>query len=187
VHSPIKVDDFAPADSVDDFFLVISRLQPYKRIDLAVEACNRLGAPLKIAGVGPDLDRLRGMAGPTVEFLGRVSDAERRELMARCRAFIFPGEEDYGLTPLEAMASGRPVVAYRGGGALETVKEGITGAFFDRADPGCLAETLRSLGNGFDPVAIRAHAEEFDVAVFKQRLFDVLARRYGEYRARMAG
>jgi glycosyltransferase involved in cell wall biosynthesis len=186
VHSPIKVADFAPAVRRDDFFLVISRLQPYKRIDLAVEACNRIGAPLKIAGVGPDLDRLRQMAGPTVEFLGRVSDNERRELMARCRAFIFPGEEDYGLTPLEAMASGRPVVAYRGGGALETVTEGITGAFFDRADPDSLVETLRNLGDGFNSLAIREHAEAFDVSVFKRRMFEVLAGRYAEYHARMA-
>ncbi len=186
VHSPINVSDFSPADHSEGFFLVISRLQPYKRIDLAVEACNRIGAPLKIAGVGPDISRLRGMAGPSVEFLGRVSDEERRDLMARCRAFIFPGEEDYGLTPLEAMASGRPVVAYRAGGALETVRDGVTGAFFDRPDPESLAGTLRSLGDGFDPAAIRAHAREFDVSVFRSRMFDVLARRYAEYRAAMA-
>lgn len=151
VHSPIKADDFAPAESHGDFFLVISRLQPYKRIDLAVEACNWLGTPLKVAGVGPDLDRLRRLAGPTVEFLGRVSDTERKDLMARCRAFIFPGEEDYGLTPLEAMASGRPVVAYRGGGALETVMEGVTGVFFDRPDTQALAGTLQNLEDRFDP------------------------------------
>lgn len=187
VHSPIRVADFAPVERPNDFFLVISRLQPYKRIDLAVEACNRLRVPLKIAGVGPDLERLRRMAGPTVELLGRISDEERRDLMARCRAFIFPGEEDYGLTPLEAMASGRPVVAYRGGGALETVTEGVTGVFFDRAQPESLAGTLRDLGDAFDSVAIREHAEGFDVSVFKRRMFEVLARRYAEYRAQMAG
>lgn len=186
VHSPINVADFHPSIARGDFFLVMSRLQPYKRIDLAVEACNRLRVPLRIAGDGPDLARLRGIAGPTVEFLGRVSDTERRNLMGQCRALVFPGEEDYGLTPLEAMASGRPVVAYRGGGALETVEEGVTGVFFDRPHPDSLAAALESLGDDFDPVAIRMHAEAFDVAVFKRRMFDVLARRYAEYRARMA-
>lgn len=185
-HSPITVSDFTPTDRTEDYFLVISRLQPYKRIDLAVEACNQLGAPLKIAGGGPDRERLQRLAGPTVEFLGRVSDGARRDLMARCRALIFPGEEDYGLTPLEAMASGRPVVAFRAGGALETVKEGTTGAFFDRSDPESLADALRNLGDGFDPASIRQHAEGFDKAVFKRRMFEVLARRYVEYHAQLA-
>jgi glycosyltransferase involved in cell wall biosynthesis len=186
VHSPVNASEFAPVDRPDDFFLVMSRLQPYKRIDLAVEACNRLGAPLKVAGVGPDLGRLRAMAGPTVEFLGRVSDGERRDLMARCRAFIFPGEEDYGITPLEAMASGRPVVAYRAGGALETVREGVTGIFFDRPEPASLADALRNLGDHFHAALICEHAASFDVSVFKQRMYDVLARRYVEYRAGQA-
>lgn len=187
VRAPVDLSEFTPSDSPGDYFLVISRLQPYKRIDLAVEACNRLGAPLKVAGVGPDLDRLRRMAGPSVEILGRVSDDERRALLAGCRAFIFPGEEDYGLTPLEAMASGRPVVAYRAGGALETVKEPVTGVFFERADSTSLAEALSGLDDRFDPNAIRRHAAGFDIPVFKRQMYETLARRYTEYRSRMAG
>jgi glycosyltransferase involved in cell wall biosynthesis len=186
VHAPIHVSEFCLADSHEDYFLVISRLQPYKRIDLAVEACNQLGARLKIAGVGPDMARLRRQAGPTVEFLGRVSDVERRELLARCRAFIFPGEEDYGLTPLEAMASGRPVVAFRAGGALETIREGVTGVFFDRPEARSLAGALELVDGQFDPATIRAHAERFDVPVFKQRMYETLARLLTEYRSQHA-
>jgi glycosyltransferase involved in cell wall biosynthesis len=185
VHAPVDVSEFTPSGSMGDYFLVISRLQPYKRIDLAVEACNRLGVPLKVAGVGPDLERLRRMAGPTVEILGHVSDSQRRSLLARCRAFIFPGEEDYGLTPLEAMASGRPVVAYRAGGALETVKDGVTGVFFDEPDAGALMHALNSFDDRFDPGAIRAHAASFDIPVFKRKMYETLAQRYSEHRSRM--
>jgi glycosyltransferase involved in cell wall biosynthesis len=181
VHSPIDAQEFQPVADVQDYFLVISRLQPYKRIDLAVEACNRLGIPLKIAGVGPDESRLRSLAGPTIEFLGRVSDEERRHLLSHCRAFLFPGEEDFGLTPLEAMASGRPVIALRAGGALETVKEGTTGQFFDRPDPDYLAASLSSFEDRFDPQIIRAHALSFDKSTFKVRMYDVLARCYQDH------
>jgi glycosyltransferase involved in cell wall biosynthesis len=186
VHSPVDCYAFEPSDTVEDFFLVMSRLQPYKRIDLAVRACTDLGVPLKVAGVGPDMDRLRSMAGPTVEFLGRVSDEERRRLMARCRAFIFPGEEDYGITPIEAMSAGRPVVAYRAGGALETLKEGITGVFFDKPDPGSLASALRSLPDSVDSAAIREHALGFDTSVFKAKMYEALARNVADHQARMA-
>lgn len=185
IHAPVNLAEFTVSETPGDFFLVISRLQPYKRIDLAVEACNRLRVPLKIAGEGPDAARLRRMAGPTVELLGRVGDVERRELLAGCRGFIFPGEEDYGLTPLEAMASGRPVVAYRAGGALETVREGVTGAFFDRPDPECLAEVLSALDDRFEPDRIREHAAGFDIPVFKRQMYETLSRRYSEYRSRL--
>ena len=107
-----------------DYFLVVSRLLPYKRVDLAVEACTRLGVRLKVVGTGPELARLKAKAGPTIEFLGRAPDGQVEELLADCRAFLFPGEEDFGITPLEAMASGRPVVAFRAGGAVESVVEG---------------------------------------------------------------
>jgi glycosyltransferase involved in cell wall biosynthesis len=121
-----------------------------------------------------------------VEFLGRVSDVERRELLARCRAINFPGEEDYGLTPLEAMASGRPVVAFRAGGALETIREGVTGVFFDRPEARSLAGALELVDGQFDPATIRAHAERFDVPVFKQRMYETLARLLTEYRSQHA-
>lgn len=184
VQAPIDTSHFRVSKDIQDYFLILSRLQPYKRIDLAIKACNELGLPLRIAGVGPDAARLKAMAGPTVQLLGRVSDDERRALLARCRAFIFPGEEDFGLTPLEAMASGRPVVAYRAGGALETVKEGETGLFFDRPTSDSLTEALEGFSDVFDPEAIRRHALWFDKTEFKRRMYDVLARCYIQHRDR---
>ncbi len=132
IPPPVEVSRFSfdPAIQGEDYFLIISRLIPYKRIDLAIEACNRLHLPLVIIGAGRDMERLKRMAGPTIRFLGRLSDEEVVHYYARCRAFLFPGEEDFGLTPLEAQACGRPVIAYGSGGSLASVVEGITGEFF---------------------------------------------------------
>lgn len=102
---------------------------PYKRVDLAIQACNRLKLPLRVIGTGPEFDRLKALAGPTVQMMGRLSQEDIKWHYARCRAFLFPGEEDFGITPVEAQASGRPVIAYGRGGALETVVEGKTGLF----------------------------------------------------------
>ena len=179
IYPSVDTGRFAPAadDEIGDYFLVVSRLVPYKRIDLAIEACNKLGLPLKIVGGGRDREALRRLAGPTVEFLGRVSDAEIKQLYARCRAFIFPGEEDFGLTPLEAQASGRPVIAYGAGGALETIIEGQTGVFFREPTVDSLVEALASLPRaGWDGIEIRRNAERFDNAVFKQQLASFVDR-----------
>ncbi|GAC1638540.1 MAG: glycosyltransferase [Chloroflexota bacterium] len=185
VQAPIDGAAFETSPEVGDFFLVVARLQPYKRIDLAVEACNRLGAPLRVIGEGPDRVRLESMAGPTVQFLGRVPDAEVRAHMARCRALLFPGEEDFGLTPLETQASGRPVIAFGAGGALETVIPGETGEFFYQADADALASVMRGFRTDFDPQHLRAHALRFDKEHFKERMYAVIARRYQEYRQQM--
>jgi len=174
-HSPIDASRFAPSDHVADYYLVVSRLNAYKRIDLAVQACTRLDLPLLVAGEGPDRARLEAMAGPTVRFLGRVSDDELRHHYATCRAFILPGEGDFGLTPLEAMASGRPVIAYAAGGALETVVEGVTGAFFHAQTVDVLMETLRTFdADRYDPATLRAHAMGFDKEAFKRKLGSVV-------------
>ena len=121
IYPPVDVDRFVPADHHDDYFLSLGRLIPYKRVDLIVEACTRLNLPLKVGGTGRDLERLKSIAGPTVEFLGFVPVDDLPELFARCRAFVFPGLEDFGITPVQAQATGRPVIAYAGGGALDTV------------------------------------------------------------------
>lgn len=184
LQPPVDTSQFFIADRHDDFFLVASRLQAYKRIDLAVEACSRLGLPLHVLGDGPDRPRLEQLAGPSVRFFGRVSDSELRGQLARCRAFLFPGEEDFGLTPVEAQASGRPVIAYAAGGALETVRDGATGTFFRPQTTEALSETLRNFSDDFDPVEIRRHAQSFDQTTFVQRLFELIARRYGEHVAR---
>ncbi|MDQ2743789.1 MAG: glycosyltransferase [Chloroflexota bacterium] len=183
IQPPVDTSLFQPAKDVGDFFLVASRLQPYKRIDLAVDACTRLGLPLHVVGDGPDRTRLQERAGPTVRFLGRVPAEEVRRQMAHCRAFILPGEEDFGLTPLEVQASGRPVIAYGAGGALETVKDGETGEFFTEQTVAALAGTLARFEDHFDPCVVRAHAQAFDVAGFKERFYALIARRYAEHKA----
>ncbi len=180
LYPPVDTGRFTPADGHDDYFLTVSRLVPYKRIDLAVQAFTRLNLPLWIAGNGRDLARLQSQAGPSVRFLGRVSDDALVGLLARCRAFLFPGMEDFGIAPVEAMAAGRPVIAYAGGGALETVVEGITGTFFAEQTPESLGEAVRRFeASAFDPVAIRAHARQFDVSVFKAGMRSAIENELG--------
>lgn len=173
IHPPVSTNRFAPAHNGghDGYFLIISRLIPYKRIDLAVRAFNELGLPLWIGGEGRDRASLEAIAGPNVRFLGRVPDGDLGQLLARCRAFVFPGLEDFGITPVEAMAAGRPVIAYAGGGALDSVVEGVTGTFFHARTPESLAGAVRRFDElAFDPATIRAHAEQFDASVFKANL-----------------
>ncbi len=171
IHPPVDVDTFAVSSVRENFFLIVSRLVPYKRIDLAVQAFNQLGLPLVIAGDGRDRARLEAMAKPNVRFLGRVADAQRCDLLARCRAFIFPGEEDFGISPLEANACGKPVVAFAGGGALETTVPGVTGEFFREPTAVSLAETIAAFADKqYDPWVMRRHAERFATVVFKDKL-----------------
>jgi glycosyltransferase involved in cell wall biosynthesis len=161
--------------SPSDFYLAGGRLVPYKRLDLAVRAFTALRLPLKIFGDGRDRAALEAIAGPTIEFLGYVGEPRRRELFARCRAFLFPGEEDFGITPLEAMAAGRPVIAYAGGGALETMVEGKTGRFFHEPTVAALAAAVgMSRGDTYDPEAIRRHAEGFGPEVFLERMRELI-------------
>jgi len=172
IHPPVEVRKHEVSDQVDDYFLVVSRLAPYKRIDLAVQACTNLGLPLKVVGDGRDLARLRSLAGPTVEFLGfEPDDRVVRQHYARCKAFLFPGEEDFGISPLEAQASGRPVIAYAAGGALDTVAPGLTGELFEQQTVDELVDTLRTFdASRYDPERIRKHALQFDSTVFKRRI-----------------
>jgi len=178
IHPPVDTGRFASAANTadGDYFLIVSRLIPYKRIDLAVQAFTRLGLPLWIGGEGRDRARLEAMAGPNVRFLGYVPDEDLPSLMAGCRAFVFPGLEDFGLTPVQAMAAGRPVIAYAGGGALDTVVEGVTGTFFHERTPESLAAAVERWDEAaFDPETIRAHARQFDTELFKTR-FQTLVR-----------
>jgi len=182
IYPPVDTHRFIPADGYDDYFLVVGRLVPYKRIDLAVRACTALGLPLKVGGSGRDLARLKAMAGPTVEFLGRVPDHLLPGLMARCKAFLFPGDEDFGITPVEAMAAGRPVIAYAGGGVLDTVIEGQTGILFGEQNVESLIAALQRFDpDAYDPSAIRRHAEQFDTSVFRQRIRDYVMQAYEEH------
>jgi glycosyltransferase involved in cell wall biosynthesis len=180
IYPPVETRRFGPAARPDDFYLVLSRLIPYKRVDLAVQAFNQLGRPLVVAGDGRDRARLESMAQPNVTFLGRVSDADAADLMARCRAFVFPGLEDFGIAPVQAMAAGRPVVAYAGGGALDTVVEGVTGAFFREPTADCLAAAVRAFeAERVDPDTVRRHAERFDMAEFERQMAGFLEAKTG--------
>jgi glycosyltransferase involved in cell wall biosynthesis len=183
IYPPVETERFAPASSHDDYFLSVGRLVPYKRVDLAVQACTRLGLPLKVAGQGRDLARLEALAGPTVEFLGYVSDEELSELMARCKAFLFPGAEDFGIAPIQAMAAGRPVIAYAYGGALDTVIEGVSGTLFHEQSVPALVEALQGFeADRYDPERLRGHAEQYDASVFRRKISEVVARAYEEHK-----
>jgi glycosyltransferase involved in cell wall biosynthesis len=177
IHPPIDLDRFHACSEQEDYYLVLSRLVSYKRIDLAVEACNLLKRQLIVIGDGPDRARLAGKAGPTVRFLGRLPDAEVEHYASRCRALIFPGEEDFGMAPLELAAAGRPTIAYRAGGAVETIVEGVTGTFFDRQDPGELVKAIKCFEQmDWHPDLLRNHAEGFGIDVFRASFYAFLAR-----------
>jgi glycosyltransferase involved in cell wall biosynthesis len=183
IYPPVEMDRFVPGEGYEDYFLIVSRLIPYKRIDLAVRAFNELGLPLKIVGDGRDRLALERMAGPNVEFLGRLPDSELQRLLQRCRAFVFPGYEDFGIAPLEANAVGRPVIAYRAGGALDTVVDGKTGLFFDEPTPGSLAAAVRALDDvAFEPEVIRQHASRFDKSVFHREMRRFVEKKCAEHR-----
>lgn len=171
IHPPVEIQRFQVQESHEDYFLIVSRLIPYKRIDLAVQAFNMLGLPLKIIGDGRDRLRLQAMAKPNIEFLGRLPDRQVGEYLSRCRAFVFPGEEDFGIASLEAQGAGRPVIAYAGGGALETVVDGVTGLFFREPTAESLAEAVSLFdADAFDSATLRRHAQGFDKEAFKSKL-----------------
>ncbi|MBU2037179.1 glycosyltransferase [Patescibacteria group bacterium] len=171
IYPPVKTENFHLDGKTEDYFLIVVRFLPYKKIDLAISAFNELGWPLKIIGDGPDRNRLKKMAGSNIEFIGLVAEKNLSDYFARCRAFIFPQEEDFGITAIEAMAAGRPVIAFRGGGALETVEEGKTGLFFNEQTPESLIATLKKFNQAdFSPSYIRQKAEQFDKKIFKGKI-----------------
>lgn len=177
LYPPVEVDAFDYSDQPGDYFLIVSRLNPYKRIELAIEACERMGRPLKIVGKGPFEPTLRRLAGPHTELLGGVSFHELKSLLMGARAFIFPGEEDFGIAPVEAMAAGRPVIALAAGGALETVVEGETGIFFETPTVECLSKSLLRFDRmSFDPARIRLHAQRFNRMTFIHGIREIVQR-----------
>jgi glycosyltransferase involved in cell wall biosynthesis len=198
IHPPVDITRFNPDKRQGPYYLVVSALVPYKKIDIAIEAFNRLKLPLKIAGEGPLRRKLEKLAGPNIEFLGWVDDQALPDLYAGCRALIFPGEEDFGIVPLEAQASGRPVIAYGRGGVLETVlplkqnagaresAQNPTGIFFHQLTSESLMEAVHLFQETkyvFEPAAIRHHASNFSRDRFKVQMKDYLAARLRDYRA----
>ena len=179
IHPPVDISQFPLSEKEDGYYLVVSALVPYKRVDLAVEAFNAMKKHLVVVGHGPELARLKKMAGPTIEFVGWQVDTNLSGYYARCRALIFPAREDFGIVPLEAMATGKPVVAYGAGGALETVigeGENRTGVFFDEQTVPSLVAAVNELERTeFCPARIRDHACAFDRPVFKERIMQFIS------------
>lgn len=175
IHPPVDVERFHISHTIDDFFLAVGRLVPYKRFDFLIEVFNQLGLPLKICGDGPQYRSLQSSAKSNIEFLGNVRDEALADLYSRCRALLFPQCEDFGIAPLEAMASGRPVIAYARGGALETVNEGVTGIFFHEQNLASFQEALGKFEKiSFHPEKIRSFAEKFSSQHFEQKMIDFI-------------
>ncbi|HEY1648172.1 MAG TPA: glycosyltransferase [Terracidiphilus sp.] len=175
IEPPIATSRFRISRETEDYYLILARLVPYKRIDLAIEACTKTNRRLYVIGDGPDRARLQALAGPTVSFLGRQPDEAVNRYASRCRALIFPGEEDFGMAPLEVNAAGRPAVAYGAGGATETIREGLNGVLFKDQTVESLIEGLEKLERqSWNPAAIRKNAQRYDVQVFQERFLGFL-------------
>lgn len=182
IGAPVDCELFHPGDgSAGDYYLFCGRLiEPYKQVGIAIEAFRRTGGRLVVAGAGPDLERLSAIAPPNVEFLGHVDDDRLVPLMQRCRALIFPSRDDFGLIPVEAMACGRPVLAFAGGGSLYTSLPGVTGELFEAQTADCLERAVRGFDpDAYDPERIRGHALQWDSARFRERLVEHVAAAVG--------
>jgi glycosyltransferase involved in cell wall biosynthesis len=183
VYPPIDTTSFRPGEEQGDYFLAVSRLVPYKRVALAVEAFTQLGLPLKVVGTGRAMRDLQKIAGPSVELLGWQSRQRLGELYAGCRAFILPGKEDLGMTALEAQSAGRPVIAFGEGGALETVISGETGLHFTPQSVDALVQAVRDFqGMEWDKERIRGHALQFDRSVFLREMDRIVRKAWAQHR-----
>ncbi|MFC3834244.1 glycosyltransferase [Deinococcus rufus] len=177
LYPPVDVARFDHTRPREDFYLTMSRFVPYKRLDLIVETFTRLRLPLVVIGNGPDFDKVRALAGPTVQLLGRQDDAVVADHMSRCRAFVFAADEDFGIVPVEAQAAGAPVIAYGKGGSLETVRPGVTGVFFGQQTTQSLERAIgvfEGQARDFDAAVIRRHAETFRPERFREAFQTIL-------------
>src|SRR5688572_21345068 len=183
LHPPVELARFREAP-VGEHYMVLAELMAHKRIDVAVRAFNALGLPLVVVGDGPELRRLRRMAGPTVTFTGRISDERVADLLARARALVVTATEEFGIAAVEALTAGRPVIALGHGGVRESVVEGVTGTFFERCDPAALAEAVQRFDPlAIDPRACRAAAERFGAERFRDQLKRIVADAVRDERA----
>ncbi len=182
IFPPVDLTRAAVASSIGDYFISGGRLVPYKRFDLIIETFNRLKQKLIIFGDGPSMTELKHRAKENITFTGRISEEEKMKLLSRAKAFINPQLEDFGITPIESMANGRPVIAYGAGGATETIISGVTGVFFHRQSWNELFETIQNFDAAtWDSSVIRAHAEKFSQAVFEKNMKDVVENAYHEH------
>ena len=205
IFPPVDCSYFKPSSSSEDFYLMVSPLAPNKRVDIGINAFNKLGLPLKVIGSGQEESRLRSIANRNIELMGWQSDETVRDHYAACKALIFPGIDDFGIVPLEAQASGKPVIAYGGGGALETIipidndklriksengqSQMATGVFFYEQTPDALAEAVsyfEGLRDIFNRYEIRKNAESFDRAIFKDKIKDYIEQKYSEFKKKVS-
>lgn len=186
INPPVETNNLKISPDLGDYYLTGGRLVSYKRFDITVKAFSRLGIKLKVFGIGPELESLKKIARNNVEFLGLVSDEEKAKLYSRAIAFIHPQEEDFGITPIESMASGRPVIAYAAGGALETVIPGVTGVFFSEQTWETLADLIiRFDKNKFNPYKIRNHALQYNIQNFETKIKDYVTKSWEEFSKQM--
>ncbi len=185
IHPPVEVERFLDKPSKEgDYYLVVSRLIPYKKTDLAIEACNKLGKKLIVVGRGTDYKNLQKLAGPTVEFVQNADDKQVEKLFLNCKAFLFPAFEDFGITPVEAMAAGKPVICYGQGGATESVVNGKTGVFFPKQNGDSLAQAIEDFEKlKFDSKSIREHAKKFSETRFLEEIGGYIEQKGQNYQA----
>jgi glycosyltransferase involved in cell wall biosynthesis len=184
IYPPVETDRFKIGKTVGDYYLITSRIEPYKKVDLVVEAFNKLGRPLKVVGGGTKKAEIEKIAHDNIEFTGRISDEELAQAYSGCLAYLFPQEEDFGIVPVEAMASGRPVIAYKKGGALETIVEGVTGEFFYPQTVNALVKAVEKFNpKKYEPKKIRAHAMKFSKNVFKTKIREYINKRIKEFKS----
>jgi glycosyltransferase involved in cell wall biosynthesis len=176
LYPPADIERFTNTGNQERHgYVIFGRQVTHKRIDLAIKACNEIGAPLTVIGNGPEHERLKNIAGSTITFKTNVSDQDMVTFIARAEAFIFPNEEDFGIVSVEAQAAGVPVIAYRAGGALDTVVEGVTGEFFDKQTPECLAEVLKKFNYKlYNRTSIIENAKRFSNEAFATRIQEIL-------------
>jgi len=176
IYPPVNIDEYQISQEQDDYFIIVSRLRPYKKVDLAIKAFNELGLPLIIIGDGEEKDRLQKMAKKNIIFLGEVSEEIKKKYLARAKAFIHPQIEDFGIAAVEAMAMGKPIIAYAQGGALETVQDGVNGVYFNEQSWECLVHTiLKADFAQFNPHTIRESVAKFNIARFRQEIREFIA------------
>lgn len=175
IYPPVNTAKFHISENIGNYFFMAGRLVSYKKFDLAIRVFNKLNLSLKIAGTGPEMGKLKKIAGENIEFLGLVSDEKLADLYAHAKACIFPQEEDFGIVPLESLASGRPVIAFRGGGAAETLIENKNGLFFDEQTEESLRNAVQNFKTeNFNPALCRVRAEEFDIKVFQNKIMKMI-------------
>ena len=182
INPPVDVHRFSLSEKTGDYFLMVGRLMTYKRFDIVIEAFNRLGLQLKIIGRGPDMERLKKMAKPNIEFCGRLTDEELALVYSKARAFIFPQEEDFGIVAIEAMASGTPVIAFRGGDVVEHVREGKEGMYFEEQTPEAIIGALEKFKpESFDRKLIRERSLGFEREIFKEKIKNFVAKSFDDW------